>query len=103
MVFTTYQYIVWTKGEVDSDQSSQVEGIERQEDELDSADTEESEEEIESEGKLSPIISLPLSDFKAWKPSIQYFDYYVQSTEEEVVRQVFPYVKVLYSHPSLVS
>lgn len=38
-----------------------------------------------------------MSHVEAWKPSIQYFDYYVQSTDEEVVRQVFPYVKVLYS------
>ena len=55
---------------------------------------EDSEEEIEAEGKPTDSVNLPY--FEAWKPSIQYFDYYVQSTEEEVVRQVFPYVKVFY-------
>lgn len=66
-----------SKGEDESDQSSQDDTDGSEESEV---SDEESEEEIEA----------------AWKPSIQYFDYYVQSTEEEVVRQVFPYVKVFY-------
>ena len=31
---------------------------------------------------------------KEWKPRIDYYDFYTQSTEKMPIRQTFPYVKV---------
>lgn len=40
-------------------------------------------------------VCLVFADILAiWKPSIQYYDYYVQSSSDDVVKQIFPYVKV---------
>ena len=56
-------------------------------------DSSESSDEIElEEGTL--MSKIDFAHLEAWKPSIHYYDYYVQSTDEEVARQVFPYVKV---------
>jgi hypothetical protein len=35
---------------------------------------------------------------EGWTPRIRYFDFYAQSTEQEPVKQVFPYVKVYTSN-----
>ena len=34
------------------------------------------------------------SDERIWKPTIKYYDFFAQSTEQKKVKQVFPFVKV---------
>ena len=43
---------------------------------------------------LTCFVSDLIVDELRWKPSIKYFDFFAQSTKDNNVRQVFPFVKV---------